>query len=78
MTLTCKAFQINAPQKIKWYRWYLPGEIQSETTENTYEARESGGYKCQAQDSHSSDRVDLLFTAGRKEMKEKKSLGIIK
>ncbi|XP_061258612.1 Fc receptor-like protein 5 isoform X2 [Bos javanicus] len=63
VTLTCKAFQFNAPQKRKWYRWYLPGEIQSETTENTYEARESGGYKCQAQDSHSSDRVDLLFTA---------------
>ncbi|XP_019844191.2 Fc receptor-like protein 5 isoform X5 [Bos indicus] len=62
VTLTCKAFQFNAPQKRKWYRWYLPGEIQSETTENTYEARESGGYKCQAQDSHSSDRVDLLFT----------------
>ncbi|XP_010854792.1 PREDICTED: Fc receptor-like protein 5 isoform X3 [Bison bison bison] len=63
VTLTCKAFQFNAPQKRKWYRWYLPGEIQSETTENTYEARESGGYKCQAQDSHPSDRVDLLFTA---------------
>ncbi|XP_006050651.2 Fc receptor-like protein 5 isoform X2 [Bubalus bubalis] len=62
VTLTCKAFQSNAPQKRKWYRWYLPGEIQNETTGNTYEVRESGGYKCQAQDSHSSDRVDLLFT----------------
>ncbi|XP_055259613.1 Fc receptor-like protein 5 [Moschus berezovskii] len=63
VTLTCKAFKFNAPQKIKWYRWYLPGEIHHETTENTYEVRESGGYKCQAQDSHSSDRVDLLFSA---------------
>nr|XP_042111920.1 Fc receptor-like protein 5 isoform X5 [Ovis aries] len=63
VTLTCKAFQINAPQKIKWYRWYLPGEIQYKTTGNTYEVHESGGYKCQAQDSHSSDRVDLIFSA---------------
>ncbi|KAJ1064357.1 hypothetical protein K5549_014771 [Capra hircus] len=63
VTLTCKAFQINAPQKIKWYHWYLPGEIQYKTTRNTYEVRESGGYKCQAQDSHSSDRVDLIFSA---------------
>ncbi|XP_052493536.1 Fc receptor-like protein 5 [Budorcas taxicolor] len=63
VTLTCKAFQINAPQKIKLYRWYLPGEIQYETTGNTYEVHESGGYKCQAQDSHSSDRVDLIFSA---------------
>ncbi|XP_070323658.1 Fc receptor-like protein 5 isoform X2 [Odocoileus virginianus] len=62
-TLTCKAFQFNALQKIKWYRWYLPGEIRTETRENTYEVRESGGYKCQAQDSHSSDRVDLIFSA---------------
>ncbi|KAB0366378.1 hypothetical protein FD754_010534, partial [Muntiacus muntjak] len=62
-TLTCKTFQFNAAQKIKWYRWYLPGETQAETTENTYEARESGGYKCQAQDSQSSDRVDLIFSA---------------
>ncbi|KAB0386009.1 hypothetical protein FD755_000965, partial [Muntiacus reevesi] len=61
-TLTCKTFQFNAAQKVKWYRWYLPGEIQTETTENTYEVRESGGYKCQAQDSHSSDRVDLIFS----------------
>ncbi|XP_043308771.1 Fc receptor-like protein 5 isoform X5 [Cervus canadensis] len=62
-TLICKALQFNAAQKIKWYRWYLPGEIQTETTQNTYEVRESGGYKCQAQDSHSSDRVDLIFSA---------------
>ncbi|KAM9691325.1 Fc receptor-like protein 5 isoform 2-T2 [Dama dama] len=62
-TLICKALQFNAAQKIKWYRWYLPGEIQTETAQNTYEVRESGGYKCQAQDAHSSDRVDLIFSA---------------
>ncbi|XP_058925687.1 Fc receptor-like protein 5 [Kogia breviceps] len=62
VTLTCKAFHFDASKKIKWYRWYLPGEIQSETSGNTHEVHESGDYRCQAQDSLPSNRVGLIFS----------------
>ncbi|XP_007458109.1 PREDICTED: Fc receptor-like protein 5 [Lipotes vexillifer] len=62
VTLTCKAFHLDASEKIKWYRWYLLGEIQSETSGNTHEVHESGDYRCQAQDSPLSNPVGLLFS----------------
>uniref|UniRef100_A0A8D0VR66 Ig-like domain-containing protein n=1 Tax=Sus scrofa TaxID=9823 RepID=A0A8D0VR66_PIG len=61
--LTCNTFRFHAPEKIKLYRWYLEGEIQSETLGNTHEVRETGKYKCQAQDSPPSDAVHLLFSS---------------
>ncbi|XP_013852383.1 Fc receptor-like protein 5 isoform X4 [Sus scrofa] len=61
--LTCNTFRFHAPEKIKLYRWYLEGEIQSETLGNTHEVRETGMYKCQAQDSPPSDAVHLLFSS---------------
>lgn len=77
VTLTCKAFHLDASEKIKWYRWYLLEKTQSETSGNTHEVHESGDYRCQAQDSPLSNRVGLLFSPGGKEMKEQ-SLEIIK
>ncbi|XP_061041855.1 Fc receptor-like protein 5 [Eubalaena glacialis] len=62
VTLTCKTIHFDASEKIKWYRWYLLGEIQSETSGNTHEVHESGDYRCQAQDSLLSNRVSLLFS----------------
>ncbi|XP_047640195.1 Fc receptor-like protein 5 isoform X3 [Phacochoerus africanus] len=61
--LTCNTFHFHAPEKIKLYRWYLEEEIQSETPGNTHEVRETGKYKCQAQDSPPSDAVHLLFSS---------------
>ncbi|XP_019788539.2 Fc receptor-like protein 5 isoform X3 [Tursiops truncatus] len=62
VTLTCKAFHLDASEKIKWYRWYLMEKTQSETSGNTHEVHESGDYRCQAQDSPLSNRVGLLFS----------------
>uniref|UniRef100_A0A8C9BCD4 Fc receptor like 5 n=1 Tax=Phocoena sinus TaxID=42100 RepID=A0A8C9BCD4_PHOSS len=62
VTLTCKAFHLDASEKIKWYRWYLLEKTQSETSGNTHEVHESGDYRCQAQDSPLSNRVGLLFS----------------
>ncbi|XP_059946766.1 Fc receptor-like protein 5 [Mesoplodon densirostris] len=62
VTLTCQAFQFDASGKIKWYRWYLLGEKQSETSGNIHEVHESGDYRWQAQDSLLSNRVGLLFS----------------
>eukprot|EP00070_Physeter_catodon_P014538 XP_023971829.1 Fc receptor-like protein 5 [Physeter catodon] len=62
VTLTCKAFHFDASKKIKWYRWYLLEEIQSETSGNTHEVHESGDYRCQAQDSLPSNHVGLIFS----------------
>ncbi|XP_022415049.1 Fc receptor-like protein 5 isoform X2 [Delphinapterus leucas] len=62
VTLTCKAFHLDASEKIKWYRWYLLEKTQSETSGNTHEVHESGDYRCQAQDSPLSNRVGLFFS----------------
>nr|XP_030697929.1 Fc receptor-like protein 5 isoform X4 [Globicephala melas] len=62
VTLTCKAFHLDASEKIKWYHWYLLEKTQSETSGNTHEVHESGDYRCQAQDSPLSNRVSLLFS----------------
>ncbi|XP_026951064.1 Fc receptor-like protein 5, partial [Sagmatias obliquidens] len=62
VTLTCKAFHLDASEEIKWYRWYLLEKTQSETSGNTHEVHESGDYRCQAQDSPLSNRVGLLFS----------------
>ncbi|XP_057602543.1 Fc receptor-like protein 5 [Hippopotamus amphibius kiboko] len=63
VTLTCKAFPFDAPEKIKWYHWYLQGKMQPEISGNTHEVYESGDYKCQAQNSLLSNRVELLFSS---------------
>ncbi|TKC48396.1 hypothetical protein EI555_001946, partial [Monodon monoceros] len=62
VTLTCKAFHLDASEKIKWYRWYFLEKTQSETSGNTHEVHESGDYRCQAQDSPLSNRVGLFFS----------------
>ncbi|XP_008053196.1 Fc receptor-like protein 4 [Carlito syrichta] len=60
VTLTCNGFHLYAPEKTKWY---LRKEKLRETPENTLEVRESGEYRCQAQDSPLSNPVRLLFSS---------------
>nr|XP_045732298.1 Fc receptor-like protein 4 [Mirounga angustirostris] len=64
VTLTCIAPRVHAAGNIKWYRWYLGTEMLCETPGNTLEARVSGRYKCQTQDSPLSDDVSLIFSSG--------------
>ena len=64
MTLTCHVVHFHAPEKIKWFLWYLEGRILRETPGNTLEVRDSGQYRCQTQDSLPSDQVNMIFSSG--------------
>ncbi|XP_057602554.1 Fc receptor-like protein 4 [Hippopotamus amphibius kiboko] len=62
VNLTCSGFHFHAPEKIKWYRWYSGKRFPRETPGNTLEVRDSGQYRCQAQNSLPSKPVHLLFS----------------
>ncbi|XP_039074412.1 Fc receptor-like protein 4 [Hyaena hyaena] len=64
VTLTCNVFHFHAPEKIRWFLWYLGRRKLSETPENSLEVRDSGQYRCQTQDSLPSDHVSLTFSSG--------------
>ncbi|KAM5150355.1 LOW QUALITY PROTEIN: Fc receptor-like protein 5 [Callospermophilus lateralis] len=60
MDLTCKRSSSHSPRTTKWY---FEGKVLRKNPQSTLRVRESGDYKCQADDLPVSDPVHLEFSA---------------